>query len=346
MTFFAGLAVAGLAWRASTPTHEVDRLQDTVSRLQQQVSALQARLQARDRAPAPRSEITARVEAFEEPSAESAGRPNARAGALRERAGRGGLDGAEAQSESRVSRPAGGPAATVEVALERFHQYLDAASSLEGRERWQRMRELVAELRAMGDVGAQALMSVLASGSDSDERRAAARLLGQLQVAQSLPVLKNIIEREDDQLLRRAAASALRRLQTPESVPVMERILTDPGEDRLVRLSAAYGLAESGRPLGVSGLTQIFQESTADGRGREVAFRALASFKDERSLPFMRQLVTSPVEPGYRLQAIQYLTKQGDRQALAALQLVMQSPNEQPSIRDAAARAHAVISGR
>jgi HEAT repeat protein len=108
----------------------------------------------------------------------------------------------------------------------------------------------------------------------------------------------------------------------------MERILINPDEDRLVRLGAAYGLAESGRPLGVNGLSQIFEESTADGRGRDMAFRALASLKDERSLPFMRQLVTSPVEPGYRLQAIQYLTKQGDRQALAA------------------ARAHAVISGR
>jgi HEAT repeat protein len=232
------------------------------------------------------------------------------------------------------------------LALERFYRYLDVASSTEGRERWQQMRELVENLRAMGDVGAQALMNVLAAGGDSEERRAAARLLGQLQVPQSLPVLKNIIENEDDQLLRRTAASALRRLQTPEAVPVMEHILTNPGEDRLVRLSAAYGLAESGRPLGVSGLTQIFDESTADGRGRDMAFRALASLNDERSLPFMRQLVTSTAEPAFRLQAIQYLTKQGDRQALGALQLVMQSPNEQPSIRDAAARAHAVISGK
>jgi HEAT repeat protein len=220
------------------------------------------------------------------------------------------------------------------------------ANSAEGRERWQKMRELVDDLRAMGDVGAQALMDVLASAGDSEERRAAARLLGQLQVPESLPVLKSILEREDDQLLRRAAATAMRRLQTPDSVPVMEQILTNPGEDRFVRLSAAYGLAESGRALGISGLTQIFEESTADGRGRELAFRALAYLNDERSLPFMRQLVTSNAEPGFRLQAIQYLTKQGDRQALAALQVVMLSPNEQPSIRDAATRAHALLSGK
>jgi HEAT repeat protein len=352
VTFFAGLAVAGIAWKASSTTHEVDRLRDTVSQLQQQVSTLQARLRARENAPVPRPYgVTASPEAFEETSSGSGARPSGRIASLRERPSPGrsaaGSDDAEAQATSRSgSRATTGPPPTAELALERFYQYLDAASGTEGRERWQRMRELVDDLRAMGDAGVQALLTVLASGGDSDERRAAARLLGQLQAPQSLPVLKNIIEKEDDQLLRRAAASALRRLQTPESVPVMERILTNPDEDRLVRLSAAYGLAESGRPLGVNGLTRIFEESTADGRGRDMAFRALASLKDERSLPFMRQLVTSPVEPGYRLQAIQYLTKQGDRQALAALQLVMQSPNEQPSIRDAAARAHAVISGR
>lgn len=343
VTFVAGLLLAGAVWKAPSATPEIDRLRDTVSRLQQQVTTLQARLRARESATAPRQyEAMASVGAFEEPPPGT--RPGDRVAALGETPSRGrsaaGGGGIEAQSGSP------GPPPTVEAALERFYQYLDAANGAEGRARWQRMRELVDDLRAMGDVGAQALLNVLASGGDSDERRAAARLLGQLQVPQSLPVLKNIIEREDDQLLRRAAASALRRLQTPESVPVLERILTDPGEDRLVRLSAAYGLAESGRPLGVNGLTRIFEESTADGRGRDMAFRALASLKDERALPFMRQLVTSPAEPGYRLQAIQYLTKQGDRQALAALQLVMQSPNEQPSIRDAAARAHAVISGR
>jgi HEAT repeat protein len=158
--------------------------------------------------------------------------------------------------------------------------------------------------------------------------------------------LRDIVEKEPDLLLRRAAASALRQLQTPESVPVMERILTTPGEDRFVRMSAAFGLAESGRPLGITGLTQIFEESNADGRGREMAFRALASLKDERPLPFMRQLVSSPAEPSYRLQAIRYLTAQGDRQALGVLQIVMNASNEQPSIRDAAAQAYTAISAR
>src|SRR5205823_4632473 len=156
--------------------------------------------------------------------------------------------------------------------------------------------------------------------------RAAARLLGSLQIPQSLPLLKDIIQNDDDVLLRRAAAVGLRQLQTPESIPVMEHILANAGDDRFVRLSAAYGLAESGRPLGVTGLAQIFQESSADGRGRDMAFRALTSLNDERPLPFMRQVVASEAEPSYRLRAIQYLTAQGDRQSLPTLQLLLQPP--------------------
>ncbi len=147
-------------------------------------------------------------------------------------------------------------------------------------------------------------------------------------------------------LLRRAAAAGLRQLQTPESIPVMEHILANAGDDRFVRLSAAYGLAESGRPLGVIGLTQIFQESAADGRGRDMAFRALTSLNDERPLPFMRQVVASEAEPSYRLRAIQYLTAQGDRQSLPTLQVLMQSPTEQASIRDAAAQAYRTLGGK
>jgi hypothetical protein len=60
----------------------------------------------------------------------------------------------------------------------------------------------------MGDVGSQALMSVLAGGTDSDERRAAARLLGQLQVPQSLSLLKDVIEKDDDVLLTSAPPRA------------------------------------------------------------------------------------------------------------------------------------------
>ena len=340
--FVVGWAVAGAVGRTTT-AREAAR---ETEHLKQQVSTLQARLHAREELAAARAAASspdARV-----PSAPRASGDRGLTAAVREERllqdlrARGGA-AAERPASSR-SGPSGPP--TVEVALERFYRYLEATRATEGRERWQRARELVEELRGMGDVAGSALMKVLAAGNDSDERRAAARLLGSLQIPQSLPLLKDIIQNDDDVLLRRAAAAGLRQLQTPESIPVMEHILANAGDDRFVRLSAAYGLAESGRPLGVTGLAQIFQESTADGRGRDMAFRALTSLNDERPVPFMRQVVASEAEPSYRLRAIQYLTAQGDRQSLPTLQTLMQSPTEQASIRDAAAQAYRTLGGK
>jgi hypothetical protein len=356
VAFVAGLVAGGALGPSGSPGRPAAATPDTVSRLQEQVSLLQARLRARDDRAAPPAATPSPARDDVAPARALAAAPapidrGAPPGPAPERAGAGWPRPADVAPEApggqRVPgqrRPA--PPATVEAALERFYTYLDAASAPEGRERWQRMRELVNELRAMGEAGSQALLQVLASGADMEERRAAARLLGTLQVPQAVPALRDVLDREDDVLLRRAAASALRQVPTAESVSLMERLVASPAEDRFVRLSAAYGLAEAGRPLGVLGLTQIFDESTGDGRGRELAFRAIASLKDDRALPFMRQVVVSDVEPAYRLRAIRFLTAQADRQALAALQTVMQSAHEQASLRDAAAQAHAAISGR
>jgi hypothetical protein len=318
-----------------------------VTRQQQQVATLQARLHARENLASARS--------AGESASPSGGRTSdvmnatiTNARTTPEGQSRRATAAAATRPESTPKSTMGTPQ-TLEAALDRFYKYLEATSAGnagEGRERWQRARQLVEDLRAMGDVGSQALMSVLAGGTDSDERRAAARLLGQLQVPQSLSLLKDVIEKDDDVLLRRAAAGGLRQLQTPESVPVMERILANPNEDRFVRLSMAYGLAEAGQAQGVNGLTQIFAESTADWRGRDMAFRALAALDDNRALPFMRQVLASQTEPTYRLRAIRYLTVQGDQQSLGTLQAVMNSPNEQPSIRDAAAHAYRTIGGK
>lgn len=347
VTFLIGWAAASVTRYEPWTAPEVAELRETVSRQQQQVATLQARLHARESLAAERSSS--------ESASPSRGRTsdvmnttvtNARTGP--EGQFRRGTAAAATRPESLPKTTTGSPQ-TIEAALDRFYKYLEATSggnAGEGRERWQRARQLVEDLRAMGDVGAQALMSVLAGGTDSDERRAAARLLGQLQVPQSLGLLKDIIEKDDDVLLRRAAASGIRQLQTPESIPVMERIIANPNEDRFVRLSAAYGLAEAGQAQGVAGLAQIFAESTADGRGRDMAFRALAALDDDRALPFMRSVVASQSEPTYRLRAIRYLTVQGDQQSLGTLQVLMNSPNEQPSIRDAAAHAYRSIGGK
>jgi hypothetical protein len=344
--FAAGWGVAGLGGTTSAARESARHTGLETDHLRQQVAALEARLQARPDAseawtplasaragPAP-----SRAAGGDEPTLTAQMREERLLKEIRAHGG--------AHADRAAPPSASGPPATIEAALDRFHKYLAATRGTEGRERWQRARELVEELRAMGDVSGKALMQVLAAGNDSDERRAAARLLGTLQVPQSLTLLKEIAERDDDVLLRRAAAVGLRQLQTPESLPVLEDILANGTDDRFVRLSAAYGLAESGRPLGVTGLAQIFHESSADGRGREMAFRALTSLRDERPLPFMRQVAMSDAEPAYRLRAIQYVTAQGDRQSLATLRALMQSSTEQASIRDAAARAYRSLGGR
>jgi hypothetical protein len=345
VTFFAGWVIGGQR-RPSGADPAV------VSRLEQQIATLQARLRVRDdlatrgtASPtnlAPASPSRAPVGGAGLAPGPYAG--SSVAGTSRVDAGTSASTSA-ATAASDAARTTPAVTASVQGALDRFYRYLETAKGT-GPERWRQSRQLVEELRAMGAPAGQALMHVLSMGADTDERRAAARLLGQLQVAEALPLLKDVVEREQDLLLRRAAASGLRQLQTPDSVPVMERLLAQPTEDRFVRLSAAAGLADSGRPLGVAGLARIFDEAAADGRGRDMAFRALARLEDERPLPFMRQVLTANVEPMYRLQAIRYVARHGDQQALASLHVLMHSPNEQPSIRDAAAQAHAALSGR
>jgi hypothetical protein len=334
---------------------ELERLQETVRRLEVEANTLQARLRVRESLDAQRASQREASARADEPSggrtlaAIAPAAPSVPSGRQRRGIAPRGEPQDDLTSSSRGARTTAAVSATptVEAALDRFYRYLGETSGPGGQPRWQKLRELAADLRAMGDVGTDALLRVLGTGSaSSDARRAAAQLAGELQLPQAQPLLQDILANDSDVLLRRAAASALRRLDTPDAVPAMETLLANPAEDRFVRMSAAYGLAQQGNPQGVNGLMQIFEESNADGRGREMAFRALTSLEDDRSLPFMRSLVTSNVEPAYRLQAIRFLTAQGDRQALGALQQIAQSPIEQPSIHDAAVQAVAALTGR
>jgi HEAT repeat protein len=238
-----------------------------------------------------------------------------------------------------------GPA-TVDSALDRFYRYMTESLTATGSARWRQYREMTAELRAMGDAGTEALSRVLANGSTSEERRTAAQMLGELGDPKALPLLQEVLDRDADVLLRRSAAGALRRMESPDTIPMLDTLLANQADDRFVRMSAAMGLARLGQPQGVNGLMQIFDEANADGRGRDMAFRALNALNDERSLPFMRQVASSNSELNYRMQAIKFLSTQGDRQSLPALAQIMQSPTEQPSIRDAAGQAYAAINGR
>ncbi len=345
VAFGLGLGAGGWIVPGLLATDEVGQLRESERRLRGQLEHLQARLAARDGRSASQSAVPGGALGF---SGDGVARPGSRSVAA---ATIEAYDRHAALSAARDRTPdtrAGRNASVspVQVALDRFYQYVEEANGTGGLARWQRIQQITEELKATGPAGEDALMRVLGGGGSSDERRAAAQLLGELQVPRALPVLQEVLERDSDVLVRRAAASGLRRLQTADSIPVMESLLADSREDRFVRMSAASGLAEMDRSQGVAGLMQIFEEAGGDSAGRSLAFRALASLNDERALPFMRRLASSDAEVSYRLRAIRFLSAQGDRQALPALQQVIKSPNEPTSVREAAKKAHATIASQ
>jgi hypothetical protein len=339
-TFLVGWATGGVVRQPPTLRPGADPDREVIARLQSQVETLQARLRSReDLAQRQAGESGARpgtTAADDRAIAQSLARSSQTPGGAP-------IERTAATSQGSTSRQAAVTPAQVQAALDRFYKYMEAFNDSNGNNRWRMGRELLDDLKAMGPAAGQALMQVLSAANDTDERRAAARLLGGLQYAQAMPLLRDIVDKDNDLLLRRAAAFGIRQLQTPESVPVLERMLAQPEQDRFIRLSAAAGLADQNKAHGVTALTQIFDEAAADGRGREMAFRALSNLKDERPVPFMRNVAAAQVEPGYRLQAIRYLAAQGDEQSLGTLHTIMNSPSEQPSIRDAASAAYAQI---
>jgi HEAT repeat protein len=355
VAFALGMVVRGL----SPSLRETESLRESNRRLEREVNALQERLRVTQARLSSRpqgmtayaSTVPATVEAETRTDRSRATLPAETPAVATRPSRRGGAPQGEPLDDlaapTRVTRAKPVVAApTVEAAADRFNRYLEELKAADGQVRWQRVREAAADLQAMGDAGVTALLRSLMNGATTDERRAAAQLLGELQASQAFPYLQNILENDPDVLMRRAAASAMRRLDGPDAAATMQAIMANPDEDRFVRLSAAVGLAQRGNAQGIVGLEQIFNEAAMDGRGRDMAFRALNSLNDPRLLPFMRDLVTSNAEPNYRLQAIRFVSAQRDGQALGSLQQVMLASNEQPSIRDAAAQAYATISGR
>lgn len=235
------------------------------------------------------------------------------------------------------------PPAPQEVVWERFYQYLETTAGMSWGQRRRHERTLVADLQALGEPAVEALMQLLQESMDSRERSTAAFILGSLQDPRAVPVLQEVLANEDDIVMRRAAARGMARVQTPDTIPILDTILGNAQEDRYMRLSAAYGLARMGENQGFDGLATIFEESSADGRGHYLTFRALTALDDPRALPLMRQIAVSESEVSYRLGAIRFLGAHGDQDALPFLQQVIDAPHEQPSVREAAEQALAVI---
>ena len=225
-----GLVLAfGFGWAAGGwPVHgpftaqEVAQLRASESRLQARVSTLEARLHAGGGFSTGHHEGTKGFAPMSE-GARSTKRSLAGATAdgyaspgLLDRRGGSHIGGQGARiSPGHAGRGAAGLAPTADAALDRFYLYVDETNAPGGLDRWQRMQQLADELRKMGPAGADVLLQVLEAGATSEERRAAAQLLGELQIQQALPLLQNIVEQDSDVPLRRAATAGLRRLQTP-----------------------------------------------------------------------------------------------------------------------------------
>ena len=227
LAFGIGWAAGGWPVQGRLTGQEVAQLRASESRLQLRVSSLEARLRAGgvsvdgDDGAQGRSPMSERARSTRRSLAGATSDGYAAFGLP---GPRGGADvGAQGARISPGQTGGGGanPAPTADAALDRFYRYVDETNAPGGLAHWQRIQQLADELRKMGPAGAEALLQVLEAGATSDERRAAAQLLGELQVQQALPLLQNILEQESDLPLRRAATAGLRRLQTPETVPVL-----------------------------------------------------------------------------------------------------------------------------
>src|SRR5690242_9972336 len=139
VTFFVGWTAAGGSLSRPSPAPDVEQLRA-------QVATLQARLHAREEPAAPGA---SGAEPRRGPDARTA-RPfwDLRVSSSEPAALRGG--GARGPGAATAGAPAA--TASIDAALDRFYKYLETTRATgEGRERWQKARELVEELRSMGD---------------------------------------------------------------------------------------------------------------------------------------------------------------------------------------------------
>lgn len=343
MVFAAGVATL-LIWNIPVQ-RETAELQAVVDELQRQNKALQIqiRTQQAELATLRKRPLVAPLATIEpalahgfdalSPSGKS---PEPTRGAMAERS-TDNEDKADADEEKM-------PPVTEETAVARLHQFLEDTAGMRRRERRKYMKNLVEELREMGEPAVTVLLQSLEEGANVRERRLAARLLGALQDPAALPALQNVLAGDEDIRMRRAAARSLRLLQMPESIPALEAVLNNPQDDRFVRIHAAYGLAQLGEPQGVNGLVDIFNETVDDGRGRIRAFRALTSLNDAAALPLIREIATSESDVSYRVRAVRFLGRNGNQEDLALLQQVLAARNEQPSVVEAAQNAYTALS--
>jgi HEAT repeat protein len=173
---------------------------------------------------------------------------------------------------------------------------------------------------------------------DGDTVRGAARLVGQLGVAEAVPGLGELLQRSDPSV-RRAAVEALVRMRSASAMEALQRALTDG--DREVRIAAARGMASLRYPPARKRLEGLLDSRTvreADLTEKIAFFEAFGSVADAGSVALLGRMLNGRrllgrEDPEMRACAAMALGRVGSPEARAALQ--KSKDDAHPMVRNA-----------
>jgi HEAT repeat protein len=192
-------------------------------------------------------------------------------------------------------------------------------------------RERDALGRSITDPAALGLLSSTLSDPNPCVRRAAARLLGNSETAESVRQLRTAL-RSRDPRMREAAALGLADAEHPASLHDLAQALKD--SDQSVIRMAAYALGELEDARAVKPLGQLL--SSKDAATRATAAWALGQIEDIRSAERLTPLVKDN-DPGVRLAAVEALGEIEDYRSTGALTEALKDSDVR--VRRAAAEA-------
>jgi hypothetical protein len=181
-------------------------------------------------------------------------------------------------------------------------------------------------------------LAALLRHPDSDVVRGAARMTGELGMAEAIPALAELMQRSDPSL-RRTVVEALTRLRTASAMDVLQRSLTDG--DREVRIAAARGIASLRYPPARARLEELLDSRIvreADLTEKIAFFEAYGALANADSVVMLDRLLNGRrllgrANPEMRACAAMALGKVGSPTARAALQKSKEDPN--PMVRNA-----------
>jgi HEAT repeat protein len=151
----------------------------------------------------------------------------------------------------------------------------------------------VRSLGWIGDARAAAAVRGLLNDEDERVREAVITTLGMLGDTSSAAAFVELLKHED-KWTRHKAANALGNLHSPESFAPLIEALGDT--ESVVRGGAVMALQELGDPRAAEHVRQLLRDPDPDVRFW--AIQAVVAFKDEGSLPILREIAENDTESG------------------------------------------------